>query len=167
MVIHSSTIAWKIPWREEPGRLQSMGSQRVRHDWETSLSLSLSLSWRPTRTYRTNIKKRCPFHHRRLNYKSRKSRDTRSNRQIWPWSTKWSRAKTNRVLSREHTGHSKHPFQQHKSSYACGHHQMVNTKILLIVFFAAKDGEALYIQQNKTRSWLWLRSWTPYLKIQT
>ena len=32
MVIHSSTIAWKIPWTEEPGRLQSMGSQRVGHD---------------------------------------------------------------------------------------------------------------------------------------
>ena len=32
MVIHSSTIAWKIPWTEEPGRLQSMGLQRVRHD---------------------------------------------------------------------------------------------------------------------------------------
>ena len=34
---HSSTLAWKIPWMEEPGRLQSMGSQRVRHDWVTSL----------------------------------------------------------------------------------------------------------------------------------
>ena len=32
MAIHSSTIAWKIPWTEEPGRLQSMGWQRVRHD---------------------------------------------------------------------------------------------------------------------------------------
>ena len=32
MAIHSSTIAWKIPWTEEPGRLQSMGSQRVRHN---------------------------------------------------------------------------------------------------------------------------------------
>ena len=32
MAIHSSTISWKIPWTEEPGRLQSMGSQRVRHD---------------------------------------------------------------------------------------------------------------------------------------
>ena len=32
MAIHSSTIAWKIPWTEEPGRLQSMGSERVRHD---------------------------------------------------------------------------------------------------------------------------------------
>jgi len=38
MAIHSSTIAWKIPWTEEPGRLQSMGSQRVRHDWATSLT---------------------------------------------------------------------------------------------------------------------------------
>ena len=32
MAIHSSTLAWKIPWTEEPGRLQSMGSKRVRHD---------------------------------------------------------------------------------------------------------------------------------------
>ena len=32
MAIHSSILAWKIPWTEEPGRLQSMGSQRVRHD---------------------------------------------------------------------------------------------------------------------------------------
>ena len=39
MAIHSSTIAWKIPWTEEPGRLQSRGSQRVRHDWATSLHL--------------------------------------------------------------------------------------------------------------------------------
>ena len=37
---HSSTLAWKIPWTEEPGRLQFMGSLRVGHDWTTSLSLS-------------------------------------------------------------------------------------------------------------------------------
>ena len=37
METHSSTLAWKIPWMEEPGRLQSMGLQRVRHDWATSL----------------------------------------------------------------------------------------------------------------------------------
>ena len=40
MASHSSTLAWKIPWTEEPGRLQSMGSLRVGHDWVTSLSLS-------------------------------------------------------------------------------------------------------------------------------
>ena len=39
MAPHSSTLAWRIPWLEEPGRLQSMGSQRVRHDWATSLPL--------------------------------------------------------------------------------------------------------------------------------
>ena len=42
MAPHSSTLAWKIPWMEEPGRLQSMGSLRVRHDWATSLSLFTS-----------------------------------------------------------------------------------------------------------------------------
>ena len=41
MATHSSTLAWKIPWMEEPGRLQSMGSWRVGHDWATSLSFSL------------------------------------------------------------------------------------------------------------------------------
>ena len=39
MATHSSILAWKIPWIEEPGRLQSLGSQRVGHDSETSLSL--------------------------------------------------------------------------------------------------------------------------------
>ena len=38
MATHSSTLAWKIPWMEEPGRLHSMGSQRVGHDWVSSLS---------------------------------------------------------------------------------------------------------------------------------
>ena len=39
MATHSSTLAWKIPWTEEPGRLQSMGWQRVGHNWVTSLHL--------------------------------------------------------------------------------------------------------------------------------
>ena len=42
MAIQSSTIAWKIPWTEDPGRLQSMGSQRVGHDWVTSLHFTNS-----------------------------------------------------------------------------------------------------------------------------
>ena len=43
---HFNTLAWKIPWTEEPGRLQSMGSRRVRHDWATSLSLFTFMHWR-------------------------------------------------------------------------------------------------------------------------
>ena len=80
--------------------------------------------------------KRCPFHYRELECKSNKSRNTWSNRQIWPWSTERSRAKANRDLPRECTGHS-------------GYQQMVNTKIRLIIFFTAKDGEALYSQQKQ------------------
>ena len=47
---------------------------------------------------------------KRLECKSRKSRNTWSNRQIWPWNTEGNRAKTNRVLPRKCTGHSKHPL---------------------------------------------------------
>ena len=46
MAPHSGTFAWKIPWMEEPGRLQSMGSLRVGHDWATSLSLFTFMHWR-------------------------------------------------------------------------------------------------------------------------
>ena len=46
MAPHSSTLAWKIPWTEEPGRLQSMGLLSVGHDWVTSLSLFTFMHWR-------------------------------------------------------------------------------------------------------------------------
>ena len=46
MAPHSSTPAWRIPWAEEPGGLQSMGSLRVGHDWANSLSLFTFMHWR-------------------------------------------------------------------------------------------------------------------------
>ena len=46
MAPHSSTLAWKIPWTEEPGRLQPMGLRRVGHDWATSLSLFTFMHWK-------------------------------------------------------------------------------------------------------------------------
>ena len=46
MAPHSNTLAWKIPWTEEPGRLQAMGSRRVGHDWATSFSLFTFKHWR-------------------------------------------------------------------------------------------------------------------------
>ena len=46
MAPHSSTLAWKTPWMEKPGRLQSMGLLRVRHDRATSLSLFTFMHWR-------------------------------------------------------------------------------------------------------------------------
>ena len=71
-------------------------------------------------------KKRYPFHHRGLEWKSRKSRDTGSNSQILPWSAEWSREKAKRVFPRERTGHSKHPLPTTQGMTTHGHHQIVN-----------------------------------------
>ena len=96
--------------------------------------------------------KRCPFHYRGLECKSRKSRDTWSNSQVWPWSTEWSRAKANRVLPRECISHSKHslPTTQEKTL----HMDITRWSIPKSDwwhFFAAKDAEALYNQQKQDR----------------
>ena len=57
--------------------------------------------------------------------------------------------KANTVLPREHTGHSKHPLPTTQEKTTHEHHQMVDIKIRLTIFFAAKDGEALYSQQKQ------------------
>ena len=94
-------------------------------------------------------KKRCPFHQRGLECKSRSLRDTWSNRQIWPLSTnEWIRAEANSFAKRIHWSY-KHPLPTTQEKTTHGHHQIVNTEIRLIIFFAAKDGEALYSQQKQ------------------
>ena len=62
---------------------------------------------------------------------------------------KMKQQRLTRVLPREHTDYSKHPLPYNTRHSAHGHHQMVNTEIRLITFFAAKDGEALYNQQKQ------------------
>ena len=57
--------------------------------------------------------------------------------------------KGNRVLPRERPGHSKHPLPTTQEKTLHGHHLMVNTEIRLIIFFAAKHGEALYSHQKQ------------------
>ena len=122
----------------------------------------------PTRPSRTNAKKRCPFHHRGLECKSRKSRDTWSNGQVWPWRTKWSRGKANWVLPGERTGHNKHPLPTTQETTL--HTDVTRWSILKsdwLYSLQTVQMEKLYtVSKNKTRSWLWLRSWTPYCKIQ-
>ena len=124
--------------------------------------------WRPTRPFRSNTQKRCAFHHRKLECKSRESRDTWSNRQVWPWNTKWNQAKANRVLPRECTGHSKHPLPRTQEMTL--HMDITRWSILKSVWLYSLQlkMEKLYtVSKNKTGSWLWLRSWTPYYQIQT
>ena len=62
---------------------------------------------------------------------------------------KMKQGKANRVLPEEHTGRSKQPLPMIREDSTHGHHQMVNTEIRLIIFFAAKDGDAVYSQQKQ------------------
>ena len=119
---------------------------------------SWTVIWRPTRPSRINTKKRCPYHYRGLKCKSRKSRSTWSKRQIWPWSTKWSRTKANRVLPREHTGHSKHPLPitQEKTLHMDITRWSIPKSDWL--YYLQPKMEKLYTgSKSKTGSWLWLR----------
>ena len=107
-------------------------------------------------------KKRCPFHHRGLEGKSRKSRDTWSNRQVWPWSTKWSRTKANRVVLKEHTGHSKHPLPKTQEMTLHMDITRWSTPKSDWLYSLQPKMEKLYtVSKNKTGSWLWLIKWTP------
>ena len=112
--------------------------------------------------------KRCPFHHRGLECKNRKSRNTWSNRQIWPWNAEWSKAKTNRVLPRKFTGHSKHPLPTTQGKTLHMDITRWSTPKSDWLYSLQPKMEKLYtVNKNKTRGWLWLRSWTPYCQIQT
>ena len=111
-------------------------------------------------------KKDVLFYHGGLECKSRKLRDTWSNRQIWPWSTEWSRAKANRVLPRECTGHRKHPLPITQDKTL--HMDIIRWSIPKSdwLYSLQPKMEKLYtVNKNKTRRWLWLRSWTPYCQI--
>jgi len=97
--------------------------------------------WWPTRPPTTNTKRRCPFHDRGLECKSRKSRDTQSNRHDWPWSAKWSRAKANRVLAWKCSSHIKHSLPTTQETTL--HMDITRWSIpksIDYIFFAAEDG---------------------------
>ena len=112
--------------------------------------------------------KRCPVLYRGLECKSRELRNTWSNREIWPWSTEWCRAKTNRVLPRERTGHSKHPLPTTQEKTLHMDNTRWSTPKSDWLYSLQPKMEKLYtVNKNKTKSWLWLRSWTPYYQIQT
>ena len=112
--------------------------------------------------------KRYPFHYRGLECKSRKSRNTWSNRQIWPQSTEWSRAKANRAHPREHTGHSKYPLPTTQDVILHMDITRWSTPKSDWFYSLQPKMEKLYtVSRNKTGSWLWLRAWTPCCQIQT
>ena len=131
-------------------------------------SPNLCVLRRPTRAFITNTKKRRSFHYRGLEYISRKSRNSWSNRQIWPWSTEWSRAKANNVFPKECIGHSKHPLPttQEKTLHM-DITRWSTTKSDWLYSLQPKMEKLYRVSKSKTGSWLWLRSLTPYCQIQT
>ena len=113
------------------------------------------------RPSKTNTEKRCPFHYRGLDCKSRKSRNTWSNRQIWPWNMEWSRAKTNRVLQENALIITNTLFQTTiREDSTHGHHQWSILKSYWLYSLKPKMEQLYSVGKNKTGSWLWLRSWT-------
>ena len=125
-------------------------------------SRSWTVLWRSERPSRTNTTKICHFHHRGQEWKSRKSRDTWNNRQVWPWSTEWSIAKANRYLPREQNGHSKHPLPTTQEITL--HRDITRWSDYITrcrLYSLQPKVEKLYtVSKIKNENWLWLRSWT-------
>ena len=150
-----SLIINKSPW-VQPQKWQNdlslFSRQAIQHHRNSSLctyhqcqrSWSWSVLWRPRRPPRTNTNKRCSIHYWGLECKSRKSRDTWSNRQVWPWRPKWSWAKANWILPKECIGHRKHPFSTTQEMTSTNGQYWNQIDYIL----CTEDGEAVYSQQK-------------------
>ena len=129
MATHSSTLAWKIPWMKEPGGLQSTGSQKS--DTTEPLHFTFIIGdW--------NAKGG-----------SQETPGVTGKFGLGVWNEAGQRLiefSQQNALDIANT-----LFQHTKEDSTHGHHQMVNTEFRLIIFFAAKDGEALYSQQKQDR----------------
>ena len=156
MAPHSSTLAWKIPWMEKPGRLQSMGLLRVGHDWVIAFSLFTS--------HFHALEKEMATHSSVLAWRILGTREPGGllslglHRVGHNWSDLAAAAAAGKeLISFFVKGHIVNisGFACHRSllqlSFVIIAHQMVNTKIWLIIYFVAKDGEAVYSQQKQDR----------------
>ena len=161
----SETIEWSLFPRQT---IQYHSNPSLCPDQQCWRSWSWTVPWRPTRPFRTNTQKRCPFHYRGLECKSRTSRNTWSNRQIWHWILEWSRAKANSILPRECTDHNKHPLPttQEKTLHMDITRWSIQKSDWL--YPLQLKMEKLYtVSKNRTGIWRWFRSWTAYCQIQT
>ena len=130
-------------------------------------SWRLTVLWRPTRPLELRPNKAVVFITGAWNAKVRSQEIPGVTGKYSSWTTKWSRAKANRVLPKECTGHSKHPLSttQEKTLYM----DITRWSILKSdwLYSLQSKMEKLYIvSKNKTGSWLWLRSWNPHSQIQ-
>ena len=133
----------------------------------TLKKLKLNGSMKTYKTFITNTPKRCPFHYKGLECKSRKSRNTWNNRQIWSWSTEWSRAKANRILPRERTGHSKHPLPTtQEKTLQVDITRWPTLKSDWSYSLQTKMEKLYTVSKNKTRSWLYHKLLTAKFRLK-
>ena len=174
MATYFSTLAWRVPTDRGIWQATVYGVAKSwtwlsnkAHTQHSLPNFPIVLKLILSRPFRTNTKKRCPVHSRGLECKSRKSRNTWSNRQIWPSNAEWSRAKANRVLPTERTGHSKPPLPttQEKTLHMDITRWSIQKSDWL--YSLQPKMEKLYtVSKNKTGSWLWLRSWLLIAKFR-
>ena len=127
---------------------------------------SWTVLWRPTRSFRTNTPKDVLFITGDWNTKVESQETTGITGKFGLGSMEWSRAKAKRVLPRERTGHSKHPLRTTQEKAL--HMDITRWSTLKSdwLYSLQPKMEKLYkVSKNKTGSWLWLRSWTPYCQI--
>ena len=114
----------------------------------------------------TPPKKRCPFHYRGMECKSRTWRNTWSNRQIWPWSTEWSRKRLIEFCQGNTQVIANTLFQQHKRRLYTWTSPDDWQWRQMDYILQPKMEKLCTVSKNKTGTWLGLGSWTPYLQIQ-
>ena len=120
--------------------------------------------WRPIRPSRTNTQKRCPFHHRDWNAKVGSQETPRVTGKFGLGIQNEAGQRLIEFCQENALVITKTLFQQHKRRL---HHQMADTKIRLIIFFAAKDGEALYNQQKQDLELTVAQTMSSLCKIQS
>ena len=147
--------------------------QAIQHDSNSSLcpyyrcqrSCSWSVLWRPRKPPRTNTKMRCSIHQWGLVCQRRKSRNTWSDRQVWPWRTKWSREKAEfcqeNALIRANTLSKQHKRQVYSLTSPNG--QYWNQ--IDYIFCSQRWRSCMQSEKSKTWSWLWLYSSASHSKI--
>ena len=145
---------WNAVWvqsQKQQNDLCSFPSQTIQYHSNPSLCLTSNAEETEVEWFYEDlqdlVEKRYSFYYRGLEYKSRKLRDTWSNKQIWPWSTKWSRAKANRVLPREHTGLSTRSTRE-DYTWTSPDGQYRNQ---IDYIPCSQNGEALYSQQKQDK----------------
>ena len=158
---------WSSPHSQQNSDLGSFPRQTIQHHFASTTDAGeAKVDYKDLQDLVELTAKTMSFSSWELECKSWKSRETCSSKQVWPWRTKWSRAKANRVLPREHSGHSKHSFPTTQEMTL--HKDITKWSLLKLdwLYSLQLKMEKLYtVSKNKTGSWPWLRSWPPYCKI--